>query len=432
MSSAKGTATPTWWIASTASLIWLLCSIGNYWLKRHTRLPAEFVDLLSPAPLAHIYYRIPQPWPVALVTLWMLAVAALTFMLLRTVHSRAARGDTPPTQPGFAASWICVGFAGILSTLLVCAGAVIADWPPARLAWIFQDIQPAVGVSAYWAFLYGWVPAAILKLRSARRSVPEKPASAVGKSLFLSLLVSSLLISSVIVGRNAGIAASQTPVATPEPVPTPSYVVYGSPEFSEATVDADPTWCASEQVSVLWGQGDAATGHRALTIELENQSATSCVLNSYPDVAFDDTDGAAMEVLLVHGGSFMTEDQGLSEIKLAPGERAVAHLGWNAMAAATDTSAGSMLVAPYRGALRHKNPTELDIVNGGAVTITAWERAPSDSAPRYVPKRSVHGTDAGAEDYCKVAVSRAALSTQRCRRGRLRHSSKVSSIEMLR
>ncbi|MGW6172504.1 hypothetical protein ACWF5H_03325 [Arthrobacter sp. NPDC055138] len=50
-------------------------------------------------------------------------------------------------------------------------------------------------------------------------------------------------------------------------------------------------------------------------------------------------------------------------------------LGWNAMAPAGDTPAGAVLVAPYAGTDREKLPVALDIVNGGAVAVTAWQAA---------------------------------------------------------
>lgn len=89
-------------------------------------------------------------------------------------------------------------------------------------------------------------------------------------------------------------------------------------------------------------------------------------------MAFNDTNGSAMDVLLVHGGSFMTEDPGLKNLGLAPGESAVAYLGWNAMAAAGATTVGELLVAPYAGTERYVAPSDPDIVNGAPVSVTAW------------------------------------------------------------
>ena len=50
-------------------------------------------------------------------------------------------------------------------------------------------------------------------------------------------------------------------------------------------------------------------------------------------------------------------------------------MGWNAMAAAGDTRVGSMLVAPYAGTLRQKSTVDLDIIDGGTVSVTAWQKA---------------------------------------------------------
>ena len=51
------------------------------------------------------------------------------------------------------------------------------------------------------------------------------------------------------------------------------------------------------------------------------------------------------------------------------------------MAAAGDTQAGTVLVAPYAGSDREKLPVVLDIVNGGAVAVTAWQAVDRMSGP---------------------------------------------------
>ena len=80
-----------------------------------------------------------------------------------------------------------------------------------------------------------------------------------------------------------------------------------------------------------------------------------------------------MSVLVFRGGTFIADDPGLEPVMLQPGASARAVLGWNAMAAAGDTQAGTVLVAPYAGSDREKLPVVLDIVNGGAVAVTAWQ-----------------------------------------------------------
>lgn len=376
-----------WKITALAFLSWLLCTLVNTLLSQQSRLPAQFVDLIAPSPLRQTLSRIPQPWPLLVAVLWALAIAVLTFVLLRWVRARTTRPGSDPAAPGFAATWLCVGFASLLTTLLASGGLIIAQWPPARLAWIFQDLQPALAAAAYWACLYGWIPAAVPLLGKYRRGRrPRAAAPRIGPGLLASVTVCVLLIGSVVLARTAGLQANQTP--TPVATPTPSYVIYGSPDRSAATVSAGPNWCAGEQVSLNWGEPEAATGHRALVIELRNDSETSCVLNSYPDVAFDDSNGSIMDVLVVHGGSFMTQDHGVEEILLEPGDRAVSYLGWNAMAGAGDTRVGSLLVAPYAGALRQKAPADLDIINGGALTISAWEAAAMDTEQPTRPPSS--------------------------------------------
>lgn len=357
-------------LALFTSGAWALCLAGSYLLGYRGRLPAEFVALLLPAPWGTRIFSMHQPWPLVLAALGTLAVGACVWALARVLSSR--RGEAGG-RLGFASSWICVAMAGVLVTGLMLLGNLIGSWPPARLAWIFQDMPATLATAAYWGLLWGWVPVLLARLGRRSSSQAARPRPAAG---FLPVLAGAVLLvvlaGSVVLARQATLAANQLP---PEPVtePSPSPVVYGSPEVSAAQVEAGENWCSGEAVTISWGQGEAATGHRALAVELENTSGTSCVLESYPDVAFDDTEGWAMDVLLVRGGSFMTDDPGVETLTLGPGDHAVAHLGWNAMAAAGDTAVGTMLVAPYPGAERQAAPAALDIVNGGAVAVTAWQ-----------------------------------------------------------
>lgn len=370
MKSIGKTGRDLWLTGALATAVWMVCTLGHVLLTRTAQLPTQFVDLLVPSPWGHRLQTMAQPWPLLSAVLCAVAVGVLAVMLLHAVHSRTGAG------PGFAASWICVAVAALAATGLAGLGLVIADWPPARLAWIVQDLQPMLGTAAYWAFIWGWIPGLGLRLLTARRAGQHRAPDAMAPVLLVSVLVSLLLVTTVVQARQASLTATQTPPTAPEPVPVPSPVAYGWPEVSDATVEAGVNWCTGEQVEISWGQTEAATGHRALAIGLENTSQTSCELQAYPDVVFNDTTGNAMEVLLVHGGSFMTRDSGPGGVNLAAGGHAVAYLGWNAMAAAGDTSVGSMLVAPYPGAVRQQAPAALDIVHGGAVAVTAWEQAP--------------------------------------------------------
>lgn len=167
---------------------------------------------------------------------------------------------------------------------------------------------------------------------------------------------------------------------SPPPVQTPEPVVYGSPEVSHAFQPPGKNWCKGDEVAISWHEPEGATGHRGMRFELTNTGTAPCLLESYPDIAFDNVDGWAMDVLVVHGGSFMTDDPGISAVTVLPGQGAQAFLGWNAMAAAGDMRTGTMLVAPYPGTLRHSSPVDLDIIDGGAVSLTAWAPIKEESA----------------------------------------------------
>ena len=153
------------------------------------------------------------------------------------------------------------------------------------------------------------------------------------------------------------------------PTPTP----FGWADRSDAFQPVGENWCTGEQVSLGVGEPEGATGHRGMGIVLTNTGTKPCVLESYPDVVFDNAEGWAIDVLVVHGGSFMTDDPGISTITLAPGARARAFLGWNAMASARDIRTGTILVAPFAGTLRHSLAVDLDIIDRGTVSVTAWQ-----------------------------------------------------------
>jgi len=86
-----------------------------------------------------------------------------------------------------------------------------------------------------------------------------------------------------------------------EPPAAPEFVVYGSPEISESRQSAGDNWCEGHDVSVTVGEPDGAAGHRGLRLQLTNTGTAPCVLESYPDVAFDGAAEAAIDVLVVHG-----------------------------------------------------------------------------------------------------------------------------------
>lgn len=291
------------------------------------------------------------------------------------------------------ALWFVVILAAAATGGLVALGGIAANWPPARLLELASPVAPAVSTAAYWGLLWGWLPAVLAarpllqqaaggpaSTASARSASRDEPGSRSWLRPLPAALFAMLLITAFPLAQNANQAAAPAPPVA-EPLPEP--VVYGSPLVSAAvesgapesphTVPEGERWCTGGDTAVVLGGGDAATGHRAQELLINNTGEAACTLARYPDIAFDDEGGSAMSVLVFRGGTFMTDDPGLEPVVLQPGASARALLGWNAMAAAGDTRAGTVLAAPYAGTEREKLPVVLDIVNGGAVAVTAWQ-----------------------------------------------------------
>lgn len=370
--SVIGTA----WIVAGAGILWLLSGALNGWMLAHqVRMPAQFTRLLFPETIAKSTWQSTQPWPILLSLFSVLATMAFTLLLLRGAGLRAGRH--PGDQPiGFLAAWMSIVLAGFAVAGLASLGYVIASWPPARWAYLLDGVQPALLAAGYWGIIWGWLPALAGTLSMKSVKPRANPKDALRRPDAMPLLVAGLL--AVILVATIPAAANYTKeTQTPQPAPpspaAPSPTPYGWPDRSDAFQAAGKDWCGGEGVSISWHEPEGATGHRGMGFDLTNTGTGPCVVESYPDIAFNDAEGWAIEVLVVHGGSFMTDDPGVSAITLLPGQSARAFLGWNAMAAAGDARTGTMLVAPYAGTLRHSSPVDLEIIDGGAVSVTAWE-----------------------------------------------------------
>lgn len=379
MGNRMGVTVGSAWTAVVAGLGWLVSgALYGVLTWFGFGIPATVVRLVTPETVAGTAWHSVMPWPVVVPALSALVLMGLTAFLAQFVLPRSAPEAERPL-PTFLAVWFCVVLASFATGVLWSGGTVLANWPPARLAMLFSDVESDLLSAGYWGIAWGWIPA-LAGLLAARRqrtahtagTARTAPPRASSIRIGMTVVVAVLLVASAPLAAAANRAA-RTPEAVPAPAPSQPQVVYGSPETAAAHQAPGPDWCPSGQVSITPGQTDAAAGHRGLDIRLVNTGAAPCVLNSYPDVTFDDSAGWAMEVLLVRGGSFMTTDPGVHAITLAPGASAHASLGWNAMAAAGVTRAGTLLVAPYAGAVRQSSPADLDIVNGGAVSVTAWQ-----------------------------------------------------------
>ena len=379
--------------AAAAGIGWLLSGALSAALSWFGVLPASLVRLLVPETVVATAWRAVMPWPLVIPVLSVLTLLGLLLLLLRFAVPRPAAdatADRPGSQPGSRAAltsvWLCVVLASFLTSALWSAGSILAQWPPPRAAMLFDAAGAALLSAGYWGIVWGWVPA-LVWVRVSRRKPPGEGAVPAGRAgprrrVPAGALVAATAVVAVLLVAAAPLSGSATRAASlaqarpaPAPSPTPSPVVYGSPTVGPSLQAADPAWCRSEQVRITLGEPDAATGHRGMPLRLLNTGATPCVLNAYPDIAFNDTAGWAMDILAVHGGSFMTTDRGAGPVTVAPGATAEAFLGWNAMAGAGDTRVGTILVAPFSGVPRTSLPADLDMVSGGYVAVTAWSLA---------------------------------------------------------
>ena len=379
MSNYKGLTAGSAWIAGFAGLGWLLSGLLNGWLiTRPTFLPVPFVQLLFPETIALATWRTADIWPVFIPVL-----STLTLMLF-TAGALLFIGPLDALNPAqrrlrFFATWMCVVIASFATTVLSSAGEIIATWPPPRLAWLFQGVESDLLSAGYWGIFWGWVPVLAGAFIAKQRQPGSRQRTSFSVPRLLVAVPAVLAAGALVIAipqaqrETTAQGAVEPPTVAPPASPEPDPI--GSPSVSYATQPAGKNWCDGKDATISLSEPDAATGHRGMGFSLTNNGSKPCVLESYPDVSFDNVDGWVIDVLVVHGGSFMTDDPGITRVMLAPGESAEAFMGWNAMAAAGDTRVGSMLLAPYAGTLRQKATVDLDIIDGGTVSVTAWQKA---------------------------------------------------------
>ena len=183
-----------------------------------------------------------------------------------------------------------------------------------------------------------------------------------------------LLIAFRTLGHSEKVVALPTPSlsAVPQPVYSEEPVATPTPQ---PTVAFDPAACRTDEVTIMLGPGDAASGHREMPFFLENTGSRSCVLSGYPDFAATDRSGAALRVFVEHGGTMMTTDPGVEALVLAPGDHALASLGWVAQAPATDPTRAVRVGWATRPGdeLTWFDEDHVDITDLSTVYVTAWQ-----------------------------------------------------------
>ena len=324
-----------WWPSLVVAVLWLGSSGAFAYLAWQERIPRQILAHVLPESMPSGLVYLTVPW-IVLVPLLSTVSVFLLHQLLAGLVSADASG---PRVTRFLALWFVVVVAGVLATVPFALSAIITAFPPSRAAFILDPAGSQILQSGYWGLICGWIPALVGTRQAAPEAVPgasRRPLLVLAGVVVLTLGLSTLTLGAgdraarVASAEASAVAEGQTLGAVPdpdiEPTPPPTIAPGADPD------DIDPTWCTPEQATPLLGETDAATGHRALTIEVMNFSDTPCVLDGYPDLAFADADGSAIDVTVTHGGSFMAEDPGAMPITVPAQGYGVTRIGWTAMA----------------------------------------------------------------------------------------------------
>lgn len=370
-----------WRPSLAAAALWLV-SAGAYGALSWNSLgPHQVVAHLAPETIPGVVWQWPLPWlvlaPLVSTLVVFVGYALLATLLAPPAASRRSR---------FVALWFAAVAVGFVATVPWVIALIIAEYPPARAAFVFNPAADWMRLSAYWGLVWGWLPALIGARR--RRQAPSgestrrRPLVVPAAIVVLAMIASGITVSA---GLRAARVQNATLAAIDEghtlgAVADPDAAVTPPPTRLPATGDIDPAWCTPEQAMPLLGEKDAATGHRVLTIRVMNFGEESCVLDGYPDVAFADANGSEIAVELTHGSSFMADDPGAIAVVIPPGGYARARIGWSAMPTDGELVSYELHAAMYPGLDRGSWPVTLDITTGGDVSVTAWELSDSGAA----------------------------------------------------
>lgn len=91
-----------------------------------------------------------------------------------------------------------------------------------------------------------------------------------------------------------------------------------------ATAAAAQLRCGASALRLVQRGADVGAGNRAILLSLENRGTERCTLRGYPSVSLIDSAGAVVAGMTVEQveGSYFTKERPVSDVALAPGERA--------------------------------------------------------------------------------------------------------------
>ena len=356
----------------TAGLIlaalWLLAG-GAARLWGSDIVVTRLLSFFGVGPVQANTWGLPAAWtPVMLVL-----VAAVLVSVTWFVSDRVA-----PSGRGIWALWFAAVIAGAVLGLGLDAIRAISYLQDFGLRGLTVAVVESAPVTTYWAVMSGWIPAVLLGRRDGQAAPPVR-----ARTALISALVSVALF--VIGGGLADDARQQDIIrenaaqqattddtgALIDPTAVGDPVAETAPGVGAPTLQTDA--CTSDRATLILGAADGATGHRAQAIHLVNVSEQPCVIEGYPDIAFADQNGHALDVEVVPGSSFLATDDGSATITVPPQGQATAVLGWDANATAGALVARQLYAARLPGLERGSWPVELDIVAGSTVEVTAWK-----------------------------------------------------------
>ncbi|MFV0433964.1 MAG: DUF4232 domain-containing protein [Leucobacter sp.] len=362
---------------AVAAVLWL-ASGGVLQALRWFTDYAPAAGIVLPETMPGTVWVWPLPWSIAAVLLGAAAVGAAAVALLLLLRARGALGRL--------SAWLVVVAVGAWAGALIDVAFVI-DWlqrTGLRQALSFRGPAASAAVGAYWGLIQGWIVALIVARRAPRRTRTAVLAVPLAVALVLGLAYGGAAVAgsraaSQVAAQEAAEAeglvseedgVSVDPGAQGDPVPEAA-----SPEGTR-----DSARCEADELTLMLGNPDAATGHRVLPLRVVNISEEPCDIGGYPDVAFEDQNGHLLDATVEQGSSFMAQDPGPQTVTLAPGAFAISFIGWNANSTHGALVATAVHAAAVPGDPRVSWPSRpvLDIVEGSEVFVTAW--APDEAS----------------------------------------------------
>lgn len=375
--SAAFLRSPGFAVGAAAALLWTLSGL-LYLASASSSYAGRLLSFFG----IGITQSTPWQWPgIWAVLAFICSTAVLIAIAVAVIARYAIRGNA------FLVMWFSVILASAvlgLGTDVIGVASMVAAAGPGALT--IAGVDSAM-TGAYWGLVTGWVPA-LIGVAVQRRSTLS-PYSAAEPRTRRSLVVAASAVVALVVVGALGTQAHQAQIIEAEAAaqglsaedgayPDPGVPVEAVPTMAPGAEipSLDPSWCTPDKAMLLLGTQDAATGHHVQSITVMNFSEEPCLIEGYPDIAFADQNGSALDVTVAQGSSFMATDPGATPVTIPGRGQARAMIGWDANATAGALVARQLYAAQVPGLERGSWPVELDITAGSTVEITAWELDP--------------------------------------------------------